>query len=352
MKLDRGELLARLDHLKPAIHAGGAIPELGHLWFDGKYAYAYDGGLGIRTPLKTEFAMGLPSTQLLGLLKSSPHKEVELTEDDATLVIKLGKANMRLISMPYDRWVVEKGRGIWEFPNTLPKNAKCWKMTEEFLEGLRRVLLIKPNSPQRVEHHGVVVVPGKGSVDLYTTDTRTLARCFVPAENYPEDRFIIPRPFAEQVVRQCEPGASLYVLADCLVADGTEVRLYSHLLGTDELVDLSAVITRILGKKEDERKVDLPSGLSATLERAMVLAGGEEAMVKFTVSKDKLKVEGHFQSGDVSEILDAKGAVAETATFRADLVKRGLAEADGIALLEQALVLYGGETWLYLVASR
>ena len=352
MKLDRGELLAVLDHLKPALHVGGAIPELGHLWFDGKYAYAYDGGLGIRTPLKTEFVMGLPSVQLMGLLKSSPVKEVELEEDDATLVMKLGKAKMRLLSMSFDRWAPESGKGIWEFPGTLPKKAKCFKMTDEFLEGLRRVLLIKPNSPQRVEHHGVVVVPGEGAVELFTTDTRTLARCFVPAEDYPEERFIIPRPFAEQIVRQCESGAALYVLDDCLVADGTTVRLYSHLLGTDELVDLGDVITRLLGKDETKGKVDLPSGLSAAFERAMVLAGGEEAMVKLTISKGKMKADGNFQAGDVSEVLDVKGAPDVTATFRADLVKRGLAEADGFALIEKALVLYGGDTWLYVVAAR
>lgn len=345
MKLDRGELLAKLDNLKAALKVGGTVPALGHFWFDGKYVYAYDGGLGMRSALSTEFSLGVPSTQLLGLLKSSTVKEVEIAESEGAVTLKLGKARMRVVALDLEK-------RIWDFPDKLPKEAYQVELTEEFLEGLRKVAVVKPSHPQRVEHHGVVVVPsdkGKG-YDFYTTDSKTMARCSVKAKEPYDENLILPRPFVDQILRQCEAGGKLYILEDCLIADGADVRLYSNVLDASGLIDLGKMVKQIITGKEE--CIELPGGLSATLDRALVLAGPEEAFVVLSTEADKLRVEGDFKAGDLTEVLAVKAKDKGTVKVQADQIKRGLAEAEEFSITSRALALYGGEAWLYLIAAH
>src|SRR5687767_12853360 len=103
MKFDREELLSSLADASPALAKTDTIPGLDHFWFDGKYVYAYDGGLGVRVPLKLDLECGLPGKTLLELLKTSALKEVEIEAPKRDATIKMGKSSVTMVTMDLDK---------------------------------------------------------------------------------------------------------------------------------------------------------------------------------------------------------------------------------------------------------
>ena len=95
MKIEREDFIKALALVKPALASGGVVQELNHLWFDTKFVYAYDGGFGIKLPLKTDLECGVPGTPLINLLGTSALKEAELQQEKDKLLLKFGLLKSR-----------------------------------------------------------------------------------------------------------------------------------------------------------------------------------------------------------------------------------------------------------------
>ncbi len=347
IKLDREELLVSLTKLKPALRAGAAIPELSHLWFNEQHAFAYDGGLGIRVPLDTEMNCGLPGSAVLGLLRTSSLKQVSLEPDEGGLTMRLGRSCIKLNTLDLDR-------EVWNFPTHTQKDEEGADLSEEFIEALRSVLMVKPKSPTRVEEHGVLVYGEKKHIDLYATDSRTIARATIDETMGPLSGLtLLPRPFAEQLVAQCPAGARLVVREDHLAALTKDIELYSNVLDTSEIKDTRKAMHKAL--KQHPTDVPLPAGLEAALARAVILAGAGEACVEFVIEGDELKLSGGGSEwlGELSEILKLEEPHPEVElTLDVELLSRALKLTDTFSAVDDSIAFYGGEEFLYLVASR
>lgn len=341
--IDREALLATLGRLKPALRVGGALPELEHIWFGGDYARAYDGGLGIRLAAEAGLDCGVPGRVLLGLLGTSALKQAEFAQEDAALAVKLGRSRTKLNVLASDR-------DPWPFP---ADHGKAAKLSEAAVEALRSVLIAKASPATRLEHHGVAVYCSGADVDIYATDSRTLAQAAISEKGAGLPKFLfLPRPLVEQVVALCPQGARLYVAEDHLavVADGVEI--CSNVLDTTGLADLPALVRRHHDAHPDP--VALPAGLEAALDRADVLAGGGgEAAVTLTIREKKFGLAGRYQYGELREelVLEAAHPAAELAVATTAL-RRGLLAADAFSATEGSLAFYGGENFLYLVSSQ
>ena len=332
---DREGLLAALGRLKPALRTGGAIPELGHIWFGSDRASAYDGGLGIRLTLETGLACGAPGRPLMGLLGTSALKQVALEQEEADLLVRLGKSKTKLKVLPSER-------DPWPFPaQHLGKPAR---VSEAAVEALRAVLVVKPSPATRLEHHGVIV---------YCSGSRTIAQATYSEKATGLPKFLfVPRPLAEQIVVLCPRGAELYVAEDHLAAVGSGVELCSNVLDTTGLVDIPKVVQKTHGPHPDS--VALPAGLEAALDRAEVLAGSEgEAVVAVTVRGRKFSLAGKYQYGELQEdlVLEADHPDVEIAVVTLAL-RRGMLSADAFSSTKDSMAFYGGDNFLYLVAAR
>lgn len=342
MKFKRDDLLTQLSVLKPAIAAGGVIMELRHIWFDKHYAKAYDGGLGIRIPLKLGCECGVAGAVLLGLLGTSPLKEVEVElADKKALQVKIGSSTSKISAL--------MDGNVWPFPEKTPDRTDLTELTEDFVEALRKALFVKPSQRSAIEHQGVVVESGKKTTMLYTTDSKTIARVCVAGKDLFPERTLLPREFCEQVVERCAKGASLLV-GDHYMAAADDITIYCNMLDSSGVRDLGALVEKFI--KKQPPPVDLPAGMEAALNRAVVLAGSEDPFVELHVKKGDLSMKGKFAFGALDEEFDMEGKHPDaTIKIAAPHLRRGLAQADKFSFNDDTLVMYGENDFVYLIAG-
>lgn len=346
MEVNRETFIETLTRVKPALGKGASVLALSHVFFDKKSLYTFDGGFGIKLDVETELECGVPGTTLLGLLNTSVLEKAKLEQRSNVLQVGLGKSVSKLAALPFeDR--------VWRYPAKLPCGAKSVKLDEIFMEGLRKVLFVKASPPTRVEHYGVTVQKVKNDLVLYTTDSATMASVRIPnvGKDAAFDKVLLPREFSEQLLSQSPSGATLYVLADCLIAQTADATFYSNLLDLSASDDMGAIMSR--KKAEHTAMEPLPAGFDGALARAEVLSGREEAVVTLAASGKTLTVSGDYTLGALKEELALEAAV-DTASIRVDAVvlRRALTYAESFSIKPTSLMLSSDEAnFTYLVAA-
>jgi hypothetical protein len=341
---DREELIASLQRLRPAIRASGAIVELSHVWLGQTHALAYDSGLGIRIPLATGLDCGVPGLPLLALLRTSSLKEVTLTAEETALLIKMGRSRSRLN-------VLDIGRQVWPFPEAPDEEASA-DLEESFIEAMRSVLPIRAAQPSRIEHHGILVYATRKKVELYSTDTATLARATLEIENTFPGFCLIPRPLAEQLVAQCPGGAGLYVAEDYILALDDDVEIYSNVLDSSDVADLRKVAA---GKEKlHPDPVPLPAGLEAALDRVDVVAGDTEPVIDIAISGSDFRITTpKYTYGEVRERLSLEEPHPDAEiTMPTSALRRGLMATDTFSVVSDDSMAFYSEGFYYVAAGR
>lgn len=345
MKIDRVEFLGVLERLKPALGTSGIVPALSHVWFEPKHAYAYDGGFGIRLDTENDLNCGVPGSPLMALLGTSALKEASLEPSGSTLQIKFGKASSKLA-------VLEAGEKVWPFPLKLPKGAKALKLDADVIEGVRKTLFIKASPATRVEHHGVMLEKHDDDLALLTTDTSTMACVLVEGAGKGAgfERVLLPRDFAEQLVAQSTEGVELYVLDDCLIAEGDGVCFYSNVLDISNADDMGGVMSQ--HADSHGKGVTLPAGLDAALSRAEILAGKQEPIISLASENDGLQIVGEYALGSLKETLELEGKLAKAKiVLKAGQLRRALTYAETISITKDSLLLTGEPGFTYLMGA-
>lgn len=344
MKFEREALVSTLMDARPALpKKEGITPEFSHFWFDQKYVYANNGGLGVRLELATELDCGVPGTTLLDLLKTSALKEVFLDQTDDTVVLQMGKSKYPLVSLPSDR-------RPWLYPEPPKKADQVLTLSERIMVALRQIDFLRVKPETQVVHHGITVYPRKSWLEFYTTDTVGVAQAIVRERPGTLPRFVLPWDFIERVLTLIEPGASLHVRDDCLSVSSKGAMICSNMLELPEHPDLAKVVERGLPEGDP---IELPQGLQQMVERACILAGAKEPLLAFTSKGTSLQVTGKYDLGSLDEKITLKAKLpAISAKFGADKIGLGLANADSFLFSDKALAFYGGEDFLYITSSK
>jgi len=346
VKIEREDFIKSLGLVKPALASGGVVQELNHIWFDGKFAYAYDGGFGIKLPLETDLSCGVPGTPLINLLGTSALKEATLEQSGSSLLVKMGKSTSKLALLDLER-------KVWSFPIKLPKGATPTTLDEEFIEALRKVLFVKASPQTRVEHYGVMLEASKNDLTLFSTDSKSMAAVTLKGAGKTAEfeKVLLPFNFAEEIVSQAPEGVDLYVMEDCLIAATENVELYSNVLDVSGTRKLGEIIDRQL--EEHEKTVELPAGLEAALSRAEILSGKDEAFLNVGVNGSGLQLQGSYGLGSLQETLPLEGKLPE-AKLRvlAGMIRRGLSYSESFSVTEESLMLQGSGGFIYVVAAQ
>lgn len=345
MKLSREKLLAYLSLVRPAVGSVGAVAELSHVWFSEGTLSAYNGGLGISVAAE-EIALncGLPGAILTSLLKSSTLKELELKQERGTLTAKLGRTSLKLATL-------DPERRIWPFDEEAVPPTQL-AITEELLEALKRVAIIHAANPTNVVHYGVVVEPGEGGLELYTTDTQTLATVTVEMK-IPKglERTILPHPFVDALLSLCKAGTMLGIAENYLVASAKEIEVFSNALDVSSATDLPAVVEKHVPKKL--AAATLPAPLKAALERAEIISGSKDALVTVSVDGDALELTAAYPMGSLEETFELdKPQKASAGCFAVRDLLRAVGKADAFTLTENVAIFTGKSGLLYLAATH
>ena len=347
MNIERKSLVAALERVKPALQASGKIESFKHVWIDGQRLYAYNGGLGIRVKWKTDLEpCGINGAVLLGLLQSSGAEEVTLDqENNAQLALKMGRATTKLSRLDADG-------NPWPFPFRITGTPLSLELTEELIEGLKHAQIVKSANPQRVEHYGITIFPGKDKVALYSSTGEIIAEVFVKGKISKElERTVLPFGFVSQLLA-FDVGSKIIFTSDFIIAESNGIQVCSNLLDSSDVYDLPEVVnTTVTG---EEKRVALPEGFGETMKRAEILAGaeGNSSCIYLSHNKRELEVKGDLKYG----VLQDKFPVSVTGSAKLkvslDHILGLYGEAEEVAVTEKVLLLYGQGESLYVVAAH
>lgn len=345
---NRAELLEVLTEVRPALGTGSLVPAFGYFWFDKQDISAYDGGLGIRLDYDTELECGVPGKPLLDLLKTSTLKDVFLDIVEGSLVLQMGKAKVKLTTLPLEQ-------RTWPFTSVLPKKStKTLTLSEGILAALKRTGLVTPSKRTQVLHHGVVAVVQKSGLEFYATDSRTIMRIQLDEKAAVGfDRVLLPWGFIDSILK-FKAGTKLHILPDCLMAQANGALVCSNLRSLSEAMDIVEVTRPHLNGKQ---ALPTPATLAATVQRAKILAGGDEALLNLSLKDSNLRVKGEWATGSINENMSLKEVAAAevVANFPANLIERGLDGTDSFSISKNSMVLYGntGDAAVsYVLASK
>lgn len=347
MKIDaRKEFLDKLSILKPAIAKAGMIPGLSHIWFDGEYVSAFNGGLGIQIAMESDLKCGVPGEMLLRLLGTSTLSTVSLNpvNKGEAVEVLLGRAKSVIGAL-------EPDQSVWPFPDE--RTGSKLKVDELMIEGLRKCLMINPSPATRLEHKGVIVVPvDKSSLYLYTTDSKSMVRVHIEQANTLKKPVLLPRELVKEMVDDCPAGAIVYVADEFFVADADGISIYCNALDTEELQDLNKVVASVLKKHGDMAKI--PAGFASAVDRAAILAGEDDPDVTITIDGKAVKMTGKYSQGtnELAErmVLEEEFGQAEIKVNSVSL-KGALVYGEKFSIEESSLIMTSGEDWLFLAGA-
>jgi hypothetical protein len=243
----------------------------------------------------------------------------------------------------------------WPFPTKLAEDLPTIELTEAVIAAVKRVMFIEPKVITRIEHQGIILFPTKEGTLLITTDSHALAQVSVPI-SMPKaaNKLVLPRAFAEQIIAQCKTGTKLLLLPDYLVAFGEGVELYSNLLGNATVTDLPKMVSNIV--EGSEVRISLPKDLSEALKRASLLAGEDKkAAITLAIKKNQLLLNGAFRFSEFTDAFDLEGddnMMPVTIKVELDELRKALDQAEEFCITKRALVLYGKDDFLCLIAGH
>jgi len=347
VKANRKELLEALEPLKPALAGRSVVTELTHIWFDGNYAYAHDNGCGARVKIETPFKLGVPGGLLLGLLGQNGPNDLTLDDEEASLTFKAGRSNVKLATLPFER-------RVWPYPEKSEgKTLATIKVSKLFLSALKRVFVVRPSNPKRMEHHAVCIFPVDKEMDLYTTDSKTLAVMPVAEPMTGKaDCMAIPRSLAEQMVAQCKEGVQLRLFSDHFVVDASDkLTLYSNVFDTADILDLPSFADKYADEKAAP-PFKIPEDFNATLDRVVLLAGAEDAVVTLQTDGKTLALTGAFKLGELDEEFEISKSVPKCGIDVVASTLLGVKDVDTMMVSKNAVTVRGRDKFMFVLSSH
>jgi hypothetical protein len=348
MEVERKAFLAALEKVEPALAGTStSIPALLHIWFDGRYASAFDGSLGIAVPQLTDFRLGVLGRPFLGLLTDSAAEQIKLSYDKK-LKLGLGRSSIVLATAPSEDTP-------WPFVD--PKQDHGWPtfpIDEEVLNALRSVLSIKATRPTRVEHEGVCVYRNGKSTQLITTDSAAVCQATI-SKALPQgiDRILLRFAFVEQIVAKCQEGATLVFLDKCLLATGQDIRVYTTLLDYAQLIDLPGLVKK--HAPPEQPRASIPPGLRDAVAQARRLAQSDkDAELELGVDGKQLQVVGKYPLGTIDSAFDLDAELPPRACLKVNLpnLHTAMEGATHFGSATNSLSVYGPANWVCIIAGH
>lgn len=353
MKIERKELLAVLERVKPAIARNDLVEQFAHLWFTGKVVSAYDDsiGLGIEAPLAVDFAGGVRGAVLLGMLGASGASEAELTTEGDSIKLKLGRSRLELPCLPADQqlWVFSKIKG-----------GKSFELTEKMIEAFKAVSVAAGANMSIKETLGVALESNGKTLSFYATDDRTVARARVSLPTgWPlakGERIVIPHAFVEQLIKQIGAGGKVTVSKEVVVAENKELKLYSRLIQVDKVLQFDKVIDAAAGDYENDG-FEIPKGFGRAIERASIALKQQGEFAQIDLGDETLGISLTEEAayGNFNETMkapDVHGSLSVVVDLK--WVSRGLPLCQTMAITERAAALVGtgAVDFIYLISVR
>lgn len=342
-------LLPRLKLIAPAIGSKDIVPVLPCVCFNGDYMYGFDDTVAIATASPVKLEGAVPGQLLIDWLSEAPAKEMTIEPDPekkgSGLVIKVGRAKLKLALMP-------KTSFIFERPDL--GKAKSFQMTDKAVKALKRAAISMGTDPGHPWRMGVTIAFEEGGkITFFADDNVTVSRATIKAkfdEKLVGKAFILPPRFCELLIERVDNKTVLRFTKEWLGAEFPECTLYSRALSEVNLSTFKGLFSDL-----DEyrgKAVPLPGVFHGMLTRAqIVLKTASDTMSDLKIKDGKLTILTRGKTGEDRSTATLKGKHEQVdAKLLPELVLRGLEHVDKMIVTGGSRLCLFGEGFDYLVS--
>lgn len=342
MIIDRKELLDAAETVKPALATKELLEELVHIWSDGKTLTAYNDGLGIQVPFKSDLIGGIRGSVLLGVLANSRAKEIEINVVEQEAEIKAGRTRLKLALLGADRTP-------WQFPEL--SKQKAASLSASLLEALKAVLISVGKGTTKPELLGVTFASDGKQVHMFTTDDDTIAwKTAKQPADWSDQRVILPTSFVQQLLSFNDPKTKLYLSKDNAIAvTSDDVKLFARIVDCPKPYDFEKIANDNIQKTDP---VPVPNRLRLALERASVMLNGQaDELMEIAIKDDHLRIYARTPFGDLKDNMTLDKSMPDmNCKLHPERVKRALPFCEKIGFSDRAIVMTG-DHFIYMAAT-
>lgn len=353
--ISRKTLLQKLELLKPALAENELCLVLTYYCFDGRRIIACNDRIAIITPCPSEFEGCVRGTVLSDILKVARHAAVvKLFADGEHAVVKLGKAQVKLPTLPIDDFLDATAHSPYPPPlgQLYASGMRAISLTQNCIRGIeRKFLAAVEHCLQSVELNstvpdklGITAIPDHNELQLFSTNSITMNRAIVPLprDSGFKQRVIFSTEFCRAMLRLAkqaqitrlavkvmkvhvddrelnfnEHGCLTHVTCRTVIADGgyalfaaDDTLLFGKLIGTARPIDFVDVVNANLPKDFNKQAVPIPHRTFAPLlQRANRIIGipSSEPYTSISVRGGEARFHGCSHHGEFIGTLHLPG---------------------------------------------
>ena len=288
MKLKTKELLTILSKLKPGLADKSIVEQATHFIFTGKQILTYNDQICIVYPFETGFHGSVPARELYKVLSDIKQDEIELSHDEANLIIQSKGTKANLLS--------HGGEEILELVKVLKLTSIVWQdLPEGFLEG---VFLCMFSASKDVTQP---VLSRISVADTFINSSDRMRISNYEMQGPIDSPFLLSRNDAQELVKF---SITKYCVGDNWVYFGMEdgVIFCSRVVkeqypDTEEYFELEGV------------RIKLPKDLKQSVDSVLVLAEGDsdiDKKIDVEIAEGKIRCKGERDVGWIENELDIR----------------------------------------------
>jgi DNA polymerase III sliding clamp (beta) subunit (PCNA family) len=314
MKVNRKELLVKLNLIQPGLTKKEIMDQSTHFVFTGKEIASHNGYISVTTPFETDLQCSVPSDKFYNLLSKIEDEDVEISLDDNGSQILVKSAHVRSgMAIIIDKVIEDR-------LSTIPQPKKWKKLPKDFVKGLR-LCMFSVSKDQYCGALNCVYVSGE---DVYSTDNFRVSH--YKMSGVVKDKFLLPLIVVLDLVKfkvveyALETGWALFRMDDdtifscrCMLGDYPDASKLFTLEGNKitfpkKLQEVIETVSMII---EDDR--DINKRIEITIDGGKIICRAEqergwierEMDIKYDGKKAKLSINPVF----LYEILDKSSDV-------------------------------------------
>jgi len=301
--MERKTLIEALRNVDPARSVTNSNEVMKTFWFTGKRVMAFNGGIALAVPFKSEFVGAVQST-LFPLLASSSAPECEFVTNDKGVTVKAGASKFKLLTMGEDKF-------NFKLP-ALPETSLPIVDVPKFLLALKACKRSLGSETSESAFKGITMIPEDKTLHLFAYDRLTLTHCTVKLKGQIGwDRVVVPTAVVDQLIRISEGATEMQLHIDekILLAKVNGVILWGALEDQDrknrDFIDQSRSIKKEAKSTIDASDKDFAKKFPMMLERSVIISADavESTKLKITIADNKIAFYSKSTRGVVEDAI-------------------------------------------------